>query len=670
MRVQKFSALDLIALPPLERAIMRHLLANDPLSVETVRAQVGGDTPPDAFQAAVQALIDGRWLRQTDDGRVEPVGGQVMHRTALPPQLWSPMCTLPRSFSASDIQVLRVAVPILHFVRSKLAEFTDHGPTHALRVRDYAIQLGYLMQVSVTEQYFLRIAALFHDVGNVVNRASHHIVSQQTVERLAESGDLPLTAEEAAVVGLVCRWHRKDKEYDPARIDSVNGETIRTGLLGAIIRIADAMDIDVRRADYSESMRTVLAFFFPEQMPYWSSLDVICGVRIRCAPDITIQVFTSEPVTDNMQIEMLRADIASTPIRWQVEPHTVAGEPSTSTAPPASGKKALLAFPFNAHSLVMGAISRKHLQAAGYAVDVFCYADTPESAESLWRDELDGRITPATARLVSIGGRLADDDAALLTGQFNRWIGAGMQISLLNRHEQTWSWSPWLLQAGVELILGGDWSYFWGSDADSADLRWARVAALCGRDPAQAAMRFTEHENALANGLLLRLRESLHAARTHEQADWTALAAPLLDAIQADDAAFFERDVGDSQAIPMLNGEPLVRGRVLVFDALDDVLPTDLYWILEAAIERKGLMLEQGIQFRVPYAVAVRPVGDGDQVDVLAIRHWREEAAPAIRFLFPRTGYPLEGNENTVFVRLPAGRAADLVRQLTDACNR
>ena len=38
--------------------------------------------------------------------------------------------------------------------------------------------------------------------------------------------------------------------------------------------------------------------------------------------------------------------------------------------------KVLLIFPFEAHSLVMAALSRKHLEKAGYDVEMICYPDT------------------------------------------------------------------------------------------------------------------------------------------------------------------------------------------------------------------------------------------------------------------------------------------------------
>jgi hypothetical protein len=662
MRVDKFSTLDLLDLPEQEQSIVRYLMGHE--STTGTGLQEALQASMNDVDLAIEGLLEKGWLTRSADGRLEAVAGQVKRRTSLPPQFWSPFSANSRSFSGRDIQMLRVAIPILQFARSKMAEFNDHGPTHALRVRDYAAQLGYIVQLTPTEHFFLRVAAMFHDIGNIIDRKSHHIVSQQSVERLAAQGLLPLNADEAAIAGLICRWHRKGADYDPTRIDRVGEESVRTGLLGALIRVADAMDIDVRRSDYSAEMRSVLEFFFPAQRQYFTSLEEVCGVRIHCAPDVRIQVFTCGPATDNMQITMLQEDLASTLLSWTIEKRVLGSD--TPVEP--DGRKALLAFPFDAHSLIMAAISRKHLRAAGFEVKTVCYADTVESAQALWRDDLGDSLSRDLTHIVVVGGTLQASDAALVTSALSRLMGRSVQVSLLNRHEQSWSWSPWLLQSGVDLVLGGDWAYFWGDQADSTDMFWARVAALCGRDPAQAALRFTEQEYSLANGLLLRMQEQLRRVRFDESADWVALSEPLIRAIEQDDHAYFEQDAENYRSSIVSAIDPVVQGRALVFHDVQDVLPNDLYWMLEAAIERQGLALEHGIQFRVPYAIALRSAGNA--VELLAIRHWREEVAPAIRFLFPNdAALVLQGNENTVWVRVAAERAADLVRDLIAACN-
>jgi len=80
------------------------------------------------------------------------------------------------------------------------------------------------------------------------------------------------------------------------------------------------------------------------------------------------------------------------------------------------------------------------------------------------------------------------------------------------------------------------------------------------------------------------------------------------------------------------------------------------------------------VQFRTPYAVA--SWADGDQLELLAISHWREEAAIPIRFLYPtdlglpsHQGPEPEGNESTIRVRVPLEQGDELLQALVDACN-
>jgi hypothetical protein len=105
------------------------------------------------------------------------------------------------------------AVPTPQFDRAKLSESADHGPNYVQRVNSFPTQLGYVTGPSQSEQHLARADCLFHDVGNVIDWDTHHIISQKTVKRLTASNELPSGAGEAELVGLACRWHRK--EYDP-----------------------------------------------------------------------------------------------------------------------------------------------------------------------------------------------------------------------------------------------------------------------------------------------------------------------------------------------------------------------------------------------------------------------------------------------------------------------
>jgi hypothetical protein len=227
-----------------------------------------------------------------------------------------------------------------------------------------------------------------------------------------------------------------------------------------------------------------------------------------------------------------------------------------------------------------------------------------------------------------------------------------------------------LLKQGVEVILGGDWTYFWGDPISRADLAWGRIAALCTRDPTQSTVGVTAEEQAVTQGLLKVVYDAANQPND-DNTDWTVLAQPILDRIARDERAYFANQATNFAAAYGTTVEPgQVEGLVLRFaeSALGE-FPQTYYWALEAAIERQGRSWERGICFNVPYAVATWSTGD--TVELLAINHWRDERAIPIRLLYPTNlAPPPEGNESVIRVRLSADQAEALVRTLIDACNQ
>jgi hypothetical protein len=659
-----FSVLDLLDLPLLERELFLRLARNGPADDAALALDISRDIAE--VRAALAELERKGRLQIRADGSADTRMGQIASRTTLPAQLWPALLTNGRLYSAQEIVTLRTVVPILQFARAKIGEFVDHGPNHALRVKSYASQLGFILGLSQTEHRLLRAGALFHDVGNIVNRDRHHIISQETVLKLAVDGQLPFSLQEAELVGLLCRWHRR--EYDSTQIDMLRGEPIRTGGMAAILRVADAMDIDQRRSDYSERTARVLRLFFFDQLPYWASIEEILGVRVRCTPTVHLQVFTAGDIAGNMQVDLLRKDLASTPLEWTIQQIAASDVPIPARKAKA-GKPALLVFPFEPHSLVMAAISRAHLTAAGYPVELLCYPDTAGGSAWLWRDALAKFDCNDIAQLVVIGDRPDPEITPDQLATIGRWQSIGASVCLQNRHEANWSRLPKLLAQGAEVILGNDWAYFWGDDVSQAELAWGRIAALCTRDPTQSSVGLTAEEQAVTQGLLC----AVYAAASqpaNDTAGWARLADPILERIASDDRAWFASQATKFTATYALPTEPgQIEGRVLRFAGAPCHLPQACYWALEAAIEAHGREPERGIHFNVPYAIATWP--DDDMVELLAINHWREEEAIPIRLLYPTDlGPQPDGNESALRARLPAAQAKQILEALVEACNQ
>lgn len=668
----KFSVLDLVDLPAFERKVWLSLSRQQPAGAETL-APILGRNLSDVRHALVALQQMGR-VQQVDDSRWVVALGRITRHTTLPVKFWPALLAADRIYSEQEIATLRTAVPMLQFARAKLSEFNDHGPSHGLRVKSFATQLSYILDHNDAERHLLRAGALFHDIGNVVDRERHNIISQETVEKLAADGKLPFSEKGAALVGLLCRWHRG--EYDPGRTDTLRSEPIRTGLLASILRVADAMDIDHRRSDYRGRFRQVLEFFFPDNLPHWTSLEQILGVRIHCNPAVTLQVFTRGRVTENLQINMLREDLAGTLLDWAVievdveSPTWPTSLSSTRRSEAAVGERTLIAFPFEANSLVMAALSRKHLTADGCLVELLCYPDTADGPAWLWHEALPEISAKGFDRLVIIGDRPDARITPHLLSTVRGWQERGMTISILNRHEANWLRLPRLLECGVDVILGGDWAYFWGDAVSEADLVWGRIGALCTRDPTQSTVGVTAEEQMTTQGLLNVIYNIVAEPPANNTGGWQAVAEPILDRIAADDRAYFACQASSFEETCAKAACPgRVEGRVVVFEQTPGLIPQAYYWTMEATIEAHGRVPERGIRFNVPYAIATWP--DGDDVELVAINHWLEEEAIPVRLLYPSDLGPRpQGNESSIRVRMSTEQAAAVIPALTAACNR
>ncbi|MEZ4862416.1 MAG: HD domain-containing protein [Caldilineaceae bacterium] len=683
MSPQRQAQLNLLALPAPQRQVLLYLVREGPTTVAVLAQALNQE--PTVLAETLAALTTRGAVTVDAAGRLTPALGRTRSRT-LPARLWPALQTADRLYSAQEIATLRTVVPILQFARARMGQFTDHGPGHVLRVKAFATQLGYVMGLTASEQHLLRAAALLHDVGNVVDRATHHIISQETVEKLTATGQLPFSSREAALVGLLCRWHRR--EYDPNRSDELAGVTIRTGLLASILRVADALDIDYRRVDYDDKFKRVLQLFYPQEVPFLDDLDTILGIRICCTPALQLQIFVQNgtQADQSFHIRALYKDVTETPLACAIQVIKCNSTALPPLRPPVSlpeaiQPRALVVCPFDPHSLVMAGLSRKHLLAAGYQVELLCYPDTPDATGWLWGTALAEREPDGCAHLVLIGDRPDPARDATLVAQVKRWQAGGAQVALLNRHEANWAQLADLLtqSSGATVTLGGDWAYFWGDDVDEADLFWGRVAALCTRDPGQSTVRVACNEQATSQGLLHAVYASMAAIRpsSAESSDWGALAMPILERIAADDRKWFaDQAVAFVQHYTTLPTPGQVIEQVLRFDLTAPPAPHAIFWGLEAAIEAQGRAPVRGICFNRPYAIATWPAPatngttDGDMVELLAINHWREEEATPIRLLYPADLGPTpEGNECAIRVRLPMALAQPLVETLIAACN-
>lgn len=138
---------------------------------------------------------------------------------------------------------------VMRFARACQYEATHakHVARLSLRIFDQLVdQCANLPQpvaaaLSPRDRVLLEAAAILHDVGYLVNYASHHKHSYHLIVH----ADLPgLTSREIKVVANVARYHRaaepKERHRNLAELSEADRQ--RVGVLAAILRIADGLD--------------------------------------------------------------------------------------------------------------------------------------------------------------------------------------------------------------------------------------------------------------------------------------------------------------------------------------------------------------------------------------------------------------------------------------------
>ena len=130
------------------------------------------------------------------------------------------------------------------------ANRVDHDTTHGEHVRHLARALFHQLRdvhgVADDKGVLLEVAALLHDVGEVVNPRGHHKHSEYMI-RWARLPGLDDTSRE--IIALLARTHRKDAARarqliaESALPKELRGQVRR---LSALLRIADSLDTDHR----------------------------------------------------------------------------------------------------------------------------------------------------------------------------------------------------------------------------------------------------------------------------------------------------------------------------------------------------------------------------------------------------------------------------------------
>lgn len=192
----------------------------------------------------------------------------------------------------------------LQVVATHTEFFTDHGTSHVERVISKLNSLSALVPdgLNEREQFFLLVGSYFHDLGMFLcrlpnesareTRIHHHERSADLVDTLVAGGYVNLDQFEVSVTKHLVRAHRAVNLDQVPEEQPIEQFTVRTRLLSAMLRIADACDMDHTRAP-----EAVFRFLFDaipsSSRQYWRQHQIVAAVNFssdHAAIVVSVQV--------------------------------------------------------------------------------------------------------------------------------------------------------------------------------------------------------------------------------------------------------------------------------------------------------------------------------------------------------------------------------------------
>ena len=155
----------------------------------------------------------------------------------------------------------------------------DHGPRHIGRVLEHLDRLlapAPLAHINQYELFLTMVAVVYHDVGILRGRAGHAGTSATLLE--AERNDYLLDAIDRTFVAAAVASHSSNVAIDARAPDDqhAKGFSVRPRMIAALVRLADELDEDIRRADPTLESKLELP---NEAQFYWRFCQRVIGVH-------------------------------------------------------------------------------------------------------------------------------------------------------------------------------------------------------------------------------------------------------------------------------------------------------------------------------------------------------------------------------------------------------
>mgnify|MGYP004518842027 CR=1 FL=1 len=154
------------------------------------------------------------------------------------------------------------AAKTLEYIKNQFPNFTEHGMQHSLRIMNYiySIMSEELKQnISDVEIFCFIMSAFFHDMGMTLvdlddkdeQRTNHHLYAKIPIKEYF-SRYIQLIPERKRLekcIVFICEAHGREindlyNDADFRKVEKIEGQTLRYGLLAVLLRIGDLMDLE------------------------------------------------------------------------------------------------------------------------------------------------------------------------------------------------------------------------------------------------------------------------------------------------------------------------------------------------------------------------------------------------------------------------------------------
>lgn len=153
----------------------------------------------------------------------------------------------------------------LECIKAQFPGFTEHGIQHSLRIMNYIYSImskELKDNISDIEIFCFIMSAFFHDMGMTLadvedkdkQRTNHHFYAEIPIKEFFERNieKIPENHRLEKCIIFVCKAHGRTikdlyNDTDFKMVETIEGQTLRYGLLAILLRIGDLMDLEESR---------------------------------------------------------------------------------------------------------------------------------------------------------------------------------------------------------------------------------------------------------------------------------------------------------------------------------------------------------------------------------------------------------------------------------------